>query len=322
MVNVLIYGFTNKGNTGDELFVEAYKKLFPEYNLIFTDFFTKARIDNADAIFIGGGSFLFSDLGLTPTTFKLLKNKKIFYLGVGAETDISMNNQELMKIAQLIAVRSSRNLELLRSLNPNVIVIPDLAYCLKELAVVSPKIEKSVLVLPNFVLVPQNSDPHWKYASWEYFKSEFSQFLDYIIDDGYSVSFLPMSHNKVINDNAAGVEIHNKMKNRHAIEFLKYSPDFSDITKIMSSYSLVITQRFHGIVLADLLGIPHINIHHHDKLKYAEPANGGAISYYGITKAQLKETFFTCLEKKQPEIIIDLHTFEAVCAKVRSIISG
>lgn len=321
MINILVFGYFGVSNLGDELFKEAFATLFPEYNFIFTSHFTKSKIDNCDAIIIGGGSFLFSDLNITPDLIELLKTKKLFYIGVGGETEISNVNQNLMASASLIALRSNRNLETIKKLNPNAIVIPDLVYALKDKAIISSQEKKSILFIPNFILVPQYSDVNWKFASWSYFLSEVSQWLDQLIDDGYSCDFLPMSYNKMINDGWAGVEICNKMKHRDTINLLPYSPNFAEVTEIISKYSAVISQRFHGLILADLLNIKHINIHHHDKLKYAT-TNGESVSYYGLNKSLLNEKFNILLEKNTPKVSIDLYTFNELVGKVKSIIFG
>jgi polysaccharide pyruvyl transferase WcaK-like protein len=63
--------------------------------------------------------------------------------------------------------------------------------------------------------------------------------------------------------------------------------DFVSVANLFSKYELIITQRFHGIILAELLKIPYIAICHHDKLSTSSIHNGLYISYYGLNKKTL-----------------------------------
>ena len=58
MKKILVYGFYFKGNLGDDLFVDAFKALFPAFNFTFVDQISISDLQDVDAVFIGGGSFL------------------------------------------------------------------------------------------------------------------------------------------------------------------------------------------------------------------------------------------------------------------------
>jgi polysaccharide pyruvyl transferase WcaK-like protein len=315
-MNILVYGFYDKGNVGDELFKEAFKHLFPEYQFIFSDRITKDLLKEISAVFIGGGSFLFAPLKIEDGAIDLLKTKKVFYIGVGSETDIHTNHLELMKIAKLIAVRSSANLDNITIINQNTLVVPDIVYSLQSLVQKNLPKDKSVLIIPNTAVVPSWADPHWKHAAWNYFKSEFSQFLDTLIDNKYSVNFFAMCQNKKTDDHYAGAEIINYMKNKDTKSLLSHSlNDIKDITSILSQYSTIITQRFHGIVLAEMIKTPYISLYHHDKLKNCYPSNGIFLSYYGVSKAQLLSNF-TDVQNKLSFIPIETNIFDILKARV------
>jgi polysaccharide pyruvyl transferase WcaK-like protein len=294
---LFIYGWYYHGNSGDELFKSAFSLLFPNYKLIFSDSFD--NIQDASAIIIGGGSFVYSDPKIS--NLDLIKSKPIFYLGIGVEKQIHPVHQELMKIAKLIAVRSSYSLEQVKQLNPNVIVIPDLVYSLSKPTNIR-KLQSSILILPNHTLVPQWNDPYWKHQSWSHFKLEFAQFLDDLSKD-HEIHFYPMCENLDSNDAWAAIEIINKMQHKNLTHIL--SPRIDNILETFSTYQHIITQRYHGIVLAELLDIPYINIHHHDKLKYAEPCNGNKISYYNLSKDVLHQSFNLI----KPSLSIDKNIF-------------
>src|SRR5271166_6394396 len=132
MKNILIYGFYYKNNLGDDLFMEAFEYLFPDLELFFTDSISVDKLLGMDAVFFGGGSFLLGNHNISTEAVTILKTKKVFYLGVGVETDIHPVHLELMSGAQLIATRSIDQVERLRTINPNVRFIPDLVYALQD----------------------------------------------------------------------------------------------------------------------------------------------------------------------------------------------
>lgn len=303
--NVLVYGWYNKKNVGDDLFAAAFKLLFANCNFTFTSSFTKDNIQNTDAVFIGGGSFLNESINISNDLFEILKTKKILYIGVGAETDIHPMHISLMKQAKLIAIRSN-HVEKIKAINCNVISIPDLVYCL-PVTTSSYKIDKSVLILPNIAVVPRWNDPHWKHVAWDYFKTEFVQFIEDLIADKYTIKFFSMCSNHEIDDTWAAVEIINRMSKRHNDYFINKEIDSQSVPELMSKFNVVITQRYHGIVLSEMVGVPHLTISHHDKLKNTKNPN---LSYYGISKQALEEQFNKALNiKTNNSLPIDSNIF-------------
>src|SRR5271156_1919935 len=115
MTSVLVYGFYNHGNYGDELFKDAFKLIFPELNFTFTDRITVDQLSVADAVFFGGGSFLYDPPSIEGDAVILLHKKPIFYIGVGIETNICAEHRDLLKKALLVAPRTiNNNLSLLQ----------------------------------------------------------------------------------------------------------------------------------------------------------------------------------------------------------------
>lgn len=293
--NILVYGWYYQGNIGDDLFIDAFKKIFPQLNFTFTDQITLEKLQSNDAIFIGGGSFLEFPLKIKGDILNQIKQKPIFYIGIGAETNIHHDQLELMKLAKLISIRSYINLDKILSINKNTIVIPDLVRSLSDELVISNKKPNSVLIIPNLSLVPQNIDAYWKHISWNYFKSEFSQFLDILIEKNYSINFLPMCNNREFSDSWAAYEIISHMNHRQSNLVLPPVDGLKDLSKIISSYEAVITQRFHGIILSEMLNVPYLAIYHHDKLKPTLEQSGEFISFYSLNKNlllnKIKNTF-------------------------------
>jgi len=319
---VLVYGWYNHHNIGDDLFCAAFKNIFPNINFSFSDTLTIDKIKDVSAVFVGGGSFLSNHITISPECLNLLKTKKIFYVGVGAETDIHPHHQDLIKHASLIALRSPVGMEKVKKLNDNVILIPDIVYSLKPIQS-SNKNPKSVLVLPNIHAVPHNGDAHWKHNSWEHFKFEFSQFLDHITENGYTVNFFSMCDNKLHNDDWAAHEIISNMRHRNGNNLVRaQSQDIAGVCKLISNYSSVITQRFHGIILAEITRVPYMAIHHHDKLKSSSLNEGIFVSMYSMSKSLLIDQFNLVNQiELSKSIAIESDMFKRLEEKITSILN-
>ncbi len=320
-MQILVYGWYRAGNAGDELFANAFRVLFPEHEFSFVSQITEENLSNVRAVFFGGGSFLSGDINVSPAAKKILKTKKIFYIGVGAETTISSGHLELMSLAKLIAIRSPEQLEKIKAINENTITIPDLVYSLQDNVTLSPKLKKSVLILPNIEVVPNHTHAHWKHSSWAYFKSEFAQFLDELVAQGFNLNFFSMCENKVMSDSWAASEIINMMSKRSTRYQLPFfETDILTLTTVLSQYEVIITQRFHGIILSEMMGTPYISLHHHDKLKFASPMNGISLPYYGIMKQNLLDSFNKL--KASQSLPIESDIFETLKKKVTNILSS
>jgi hypothetical protein len=310
-MNATCYGWFNHNNVGDELFKDAFTKLFPDYNFTFTDHFTLENVNNADVIFLGGGSFLNQPIFIPEDWMDVWDNllrKKILYIGVGLETDIHKDHKALLYRSSLVATRTKNKLN-----NPvfNVIEIPDLVYALNDSLYLSDVANpNSVLILPNVSVVPRHNDPHWMHASWDHFKTEMAQFLDYLIDSKYSVRFANMCLDHKVDDNFASHAICSTMINRESNIILNYL----DI-RMISTYGMVITQRFHGIVMSDMAGVPCLPIYHHDKLK-----SENSISYYELSKNKLIENFESVKNKPVVRSSFNLNSFNQLIEEVKNII--
>jgi polysaccharide pyruvyl transferase WcaK-like protein len=321
-MKVLVYGWYYKGNIGDDFFIEAFRHLFPNFNLVFTDHIDVAHVKNVDAVFFGGGSFLYDAPLITHDALVILKTKKIFYIGVGIEPDIHPIHMELMSLAKLIATRSADQIERMKSLNQKVFFIPDLAYSLQSKVELAPDKTRSVLVLPNSCVLPQRDEPHWKHAAWAYFKSEFSQFLDWLVEEGYKINFFPLCLADKMDDIWAANELISHMGERSRALLLQDSAHkMSEVSKLISQYNVVITQRFHGIVLCEMTKTPYLAIHHHDKLKKSEETEGRFISYYGLSRRDLINAFELAFKMKYTDVLpLKSNIFETLSKEVTSLI--
>lgn len=288
----LVFGHYDHRSRGDDLFIPAFQRLFPDVQLTFIDRITVRSLVGIDAVFVGGGSFLTATPAIDDDALPLLQRYKLFYLGVGMETGTHPIHQRLMGQATLVATRTPLNHNKAQHFNTNVVYVPDLVFALQDKVVLSSKKLHSVLVLPNVYLIPRWNGKQWQESSWAYFKSEFAQALDTLAKQDYDVDFFAMCRHDQMNDDWAAAELINKMQHRGRAHIL---PDVSDtiegITALISRYPVVITQRFHGIVLSEMTRTPYVSVHHHDKLKPCQWFNGVFTSYYGTSKNDLLDQF-------------------------------
>jgi polysaccharide pyruvyl transferase WcaK-like protein len=320
-VKVLVYGWYHQGNLGDDLFIDAFQYLFPLLDFVFTDHITDEHVKDADAVFFGGGSFLLDTPKISVSALEMIKQKKIFYIGVGVESHISPVHVDLMRRAQFLAIRTANQLERVRSINSSTMLIPDLVYCLKP-STSGHQTDKSVLVIPNLHVVPQHSDANWKHAAWAYFKSEFCQFLDFLVDNQFNPQVFAMCTAHKEDDRWASADLISFMRNRSNGYLLQPKVEgIKQISQLVTSHSLVITQRFHGIVLAEICKTPYIAIHHHDKLKKQPNNVGEFLSYYGLSKAQLIESFERSLSQNNTPILpIEHNIFKDLVREVSELL--
>ncbi len=314
-MNVLTYGWFGHNNIGDELFKDAFNKLFPEYNFTFTDHFTLENVNSADVIFFGGGSFLNQPIFIPKNKNKVLNKlftKKILYIGVGMETMIHDEHYDLLEnCASLIAPRTIGENFNHKLLKCKFLPIPDLVYALNNSLDLSPIIKQNeVLILPNVSVVPRYSDPHWMHASWDHFKTEMAQFLDHLTENEYTVKFANMCQDHKLDDNFASHAICSTMINRESSNILNYI----DI-RMISTYGMVITQRYHGIVMADMAGVSCLPIYHHDKLK-----SENSISYYELSRNKLIESFEAVKNKPIVKSNINFSAFNQLVEEVKNIL--
>jgi polysaccharide pyruvyl transferase WcaK-like protein len=317
-------------NVGDSLFKKAFRHLFPELKFTFTSKPTRKELVAADLVIIGGGSFLHAPINsdCPNELVSILAGKKVFYIGVGVETEIHPMHQEVMKKACLIAPRNENPFEKLSFSGVEVLPTPDIVYSLASLAKAAEpqeQIANSVLVLPNAELLPRWNDIQWKHSSWNYFKSEFSQFLDYLKETGHKLNFAPMCLNSNMHDLAAAAEIISQMRSRNYREQVdlehiatgidQSTSKFEEMTNMLSKYDVIISQRYHGAILAHIVQKPCLVLAHHDKLK--DSTNSSiTVPFYELSKAKLINAFNDT--KSLNVLPIKLDRFDALRARVYS----
>ena len=277
---VLVYGWYHQDNLGDDLFAEAFELLFPDFSFTFTNCLTVAQAESCDALILGGGSFLDNPVRHEPGATEAASRRPVMYVGVGLETEVHPDHRRLISSAKLVAARSRAERV------PGALPMPDLVTALQ--AGRRSEVPKTLLFLPNVAVLPTRADPQWKHAAWAYFASECSQFLDELVQDGWRVSLMAMCRSAKLDDEWASSAIVSQMASRERAMLRSERPaGGAEALRMFSSYAAVVTQRFHGVVLAELAGTPCVSVAHHDKL-WGRSDGTSAVPFYGTTKAALR----------------------------------
>lgn len=291
---LLVLGWYGKGNLGDELMAESLTSLFEgKAELRFVDFVKIEDLLQCAGLIVGGGSILDSDAMIDDFAMMNLHDGStpIFFVGVGAETGIHHSFYPLVKMSKVFAYRDSSDaVRDLSRVHDSPVRVPDLAYAFlpnpTDAVVRAGARSTKVKIIPNYEVVPKWDSAHWKHAAWSFFKSEFSQFLDELPASS-DVSFSCMCVNEKATDFGPAYELagaSKKFGNSHVSHMIRHSG-------LLGMSRVIITQRFHGAILAEITGVPYVMIGHHDKMKTLALKNGIFVPYYGVTKRALSEAF-------------------------------
>ena len=266
---------------------EALRQILFEHELIFVDTIRLKDLDAADLVLIGGGSFLYAPIRYeSKAAWGTLHDwKPVIYVGVGSETDIHSEHEKLLKKASAAFTRTQNSHPKWVAAAPtNTAILPDLTMCLKATPNALTN-AKRLLYIPNAELVPARSAPAWKKPAWEYFKSEISQAFDELIADGWTITTAPFSAASGMRDQWAAFEVTAMCDKRWKVKSLDESwltRTFEQITWEYNKHSVVLTQRFHGAVIAQVTQTPCVVVHHVDKLEQMYGCQ--KVSYYGVRK--------------------------------------
>jgi len=290
MAKILVYGWYGHGNVGDELMAEALKKILVGHELKFVSYIKNSDLVNIDLVIVGGGSFLSFPLNMDGAAFTSIGKKPIVYVGVGAETEVHSEQEQHLRRASAVFVRSAPS-ESFAAVRSDAILMSDLSLALQTPSFIK-RPERQILFVPNAQVLPTRVSPNWERAAWDYFKSEAAQALDELIIAGWKVTMAPFCDDANRRDSWACAELIAHCSERRAIRCLDATwygdAAFAKVRSIFDTCSVVVTQRYHGAVIAQSTGAPCVVIHHHDKLARIDPTVAKLVPYYGVQKHALK----------------------------------
>ena len=313
---LLVYGWYGRGNIGDELMKQALICLFEPVGveLRFIDHVTISDLQASQGIIFGGGSILNDAPDITPDALDslLTATVPVFYMGVGIDYDPHQTHAELLKVARVIARRTQ----------PDTFgqFVPDLVYSLAHSAGLARA--DGILIVPNVEVLPTSAMSNWSQLAWLRYVDELSQVLDQLDECHQRIRFLTMCKNACQDDNWATSSIVSHMVRRKTtFEILRPVADINSLVTIFRQARCVVTQRYHGIVLAEMAGVPYVSVDHHDKLGQAVPRNGEHLSYHGVTKTQLVKSIEKAYASSIPPYVPDPSLYHRVVDEIVCVIN-
>ena len=260
---VLVLGWYDQGNLGDESFKQSFRLLWPELDFTFSNFVPSDQ-SAFSGCFIGGGNFLdgnFPGLGLLrlPTAF----------VGVGVGGVVSPQFADVLVRAKAIVVRDHTSV---RNLPPevdpaSVVAASDLFFARPASSVPtwSGPMSNKVVVLLSAHFMARAGAPDWFSKGWTNFSRNLATVLDILVERGASVSFLPMSVNRAHSDVHAASETISQMLHGHKVRSVDSFLTEQEILQEVSESSLTLSLRLHGMIFAASTGCPFVAFCGHDK---------------------------------------------------------
>lgn len=312
---LLVFGWYGKNNCGDELMKRALIELFTPRNIVlrFVDYIDGNALKGTSGIIFGGGSILHNDPHVSPGALNLLLARKypVCYVGVGlgSEAEPSQVHQQLLRVAAFTVFRDRDML--------------DLVYSLTVPTATLSQPPTGVLWLTNVEVLPTHASPHWMHVAWERFKDESAQCIDQLVDDhGLHIDFGLMCRNDRQDDAWPAHELTGRTLRRPPKQLLHRLSDLEGAVALMRRHRVVVTQRYHGIVLSEIAGVPYVSVAHHDKLNDAMPHRGTYLSYHGINKRQLVSAIECQALSSLSPYTVDRWVYDRLVERVVEMIGG
>jgi polysaccharide pyruvyl transferase WcaK-like protein len=265
---LLILGFFNRHNVGDEAFIPAYKILFPDKDLIFKCIDDIHEIQNdVTAVIIGGGDVI-NDYFMEKIKMLLLTyNGPCYAFSVGIPYTSQSNYVSLF---DHVVVRSKQDIEITSSVvgEKNVEYLPDITWLLKSTLTPTKRLTKInnkkfkikigiCLAQPIFFENPKEKE----------LIDELVKCLRIIIREYplCEISLIPFNTSKNIceSDYIINDKIFKRLSNYRNIKNIThdYLGDPIRLLKFIGTQDIIIGMRFHSIIFSMINDIPVVPVY-------------------------------------------------------------
>jgi len=298
-----VVGWYNKKNCGDESYKEAFRKVFPNRNFVFST----TPINDASAYIIGGGDVLTEDL--LKRFASIDKPKHIMSVTISKEFDKSLFDN-----FKTIIVRDLESQSKLHKIGIESALYPDFAFSLTYNRDNGKRLiqdlfqkenrdcyEKIVAIIINGHLLPPRECSLVTKTKFDNFLYEVALALDNV---AASFLFIPFGTKEPWDDRVCNSMVGSKCKywKKNLISYNEYS--VQDTIDIISACDGVISTRLHSSIFSVLCEVPFVDITHNHKNKAFLQTIGQSqksIEYSETTINSLTNAINTCLERKDDE---------------------
>ena len=261
--DVLVLGFYNKQNLGDEMFKESMPLLFPNHNLKFVDLDTIISTCNFNskykAIICGGGDiindYFQKKILLATNNFK----GPIIAFGIGI-TYPDLIDRGYLDIYDHVFLREMTDVRKVQKRlgSQYAHYLPDLGFSLERphfigcdkmnigVCLAQPLFRSNNMILPVI------------------------DFFEYLLSQGHTLTLLKFNSSGEINEDDGYINrfIHAHLAPKYKnIIVDEYGYNTTNMLSIMGSMNFNICTRFHSVVFSAIMGVPFLTIHSSRKVK-------------------------------------------------------
>lgn len=275
MSKVLVYGWYNKRNCGDESYKLSFPRLFAEHELTFTDRLDRDLIESHDGVILGGGNILdIHHVGRVNKFAALLKDKPLYAFSVGF-TDAQVQSSQL-SVFKHIYVRDMTALRRLQGMGIQASFCPDAAFALEPSAARGKKIwksyfegqghdlyEKRVVIVCNSHLISGGGEMiHRNAMRFQVVTNDLATLMD---QTNASFMLVPFGCSSPWDDRIANSWVGGQCKWYRKNVVVYDQLEVQETLDVIAAANAVVSMRYHSSVFAALAGVPFLDICHHDK---------------------------------------------------------
>jgi polysaccharide pyruvyl transferase WcaK-like protein len=257
---LVYYGFLGDNNYGDELVYNATKVLFTDAILLPVSRYTPPLlrllvaidIKKIIGVVIGGGTVV-GNFNSAPVFEKMATAGKPVYMHGTGVKEVIVDQKAWKTVTQneiFGGVRGPMSVKNMNQVKLGARVVGDAAFALFT--------DKKFIERNNNKRVLINLGTHVPYEGQEFFRKEFHDFIAYLINEDYIVSYLPFHEI----DLELGLEIKKKFPE---INMIPQPEGFDECADIFADCAFAIGERLHFTVVAIMTRTPFISINYAKK---------------------------------------------------------
>jgi polysaccharide pyruvyl transferase WcaK-like protein len=259
-MKVLIIGYYNRGNWGDDLFEYIFlTKLFPQDDVTISNIDDIQNVQGTfDKIIIGGGDVV-NEYFLNQENIKTIinisnqttPNTPILFVGTGIPYPNSLKS---MDIGDYFFMRNSTDYSLVkdRYLDLNTFLIPDLGFGLQvNYTNISAQVKKIGMCVP------------YTYREHQSFMADLSTLLS-DISQNYEVHLIPFDTNAFGENDITFIQEYAGNMNGNTntnITIVNETLDIQQMIEYFKNMDLIIASRFHSVILSIICEKPFVSLY-------------------------------------------------------------
>lgn len=253
-MKILVCGFYNHNNFGDDCFVLALEKIFTGHEIIFTEIATidQIKLENYEAIVVGGGDLINDFYGLKYTEILMNYSGYKIAIGVGVSFEECIYRKYILAFDDIV-LRSTVDLRrltmMMGSLHSHY--LPDLVFSLDIEAPTRILSDKNIGIFLVGSMMDNNS-----------LLFTILRITNWLASKGYILHLIPMYNENDVKNTDVDINNHvfsvSRQYSDNIVVHHKYEHD--EYVKVVSQLDFAICVRFHAHVYCTILGIPFLSI--------------------------------------------------------------